>query len=298
MCLYKQIRRVTAAAEAGGALKPLNTSVKVVRDGGVNFVVRTLRNMVEKEKSTKQSKSKGRNPFLPHEPELFVQEVGQTHKVLLNKFPVIAGHMLLCTKDFQRQTDPLNAADFGCLWAVFTLLNQHKHMAFYNFGAHSGRSQPHKHIQIVPLPLDEGDEKKSASNGTPLNAIIREEVKVGQVTQLSCYPFAHGVVRLPELGVSVEPSLELGRLLLEVLKQVLTELGLSYASCVENPSLSYNVLMTKEWLMVVPRSREEFQGFKVNAVGFAGSLLVQNEEMLAKATKQGPIQILSEVALS
>jgi hypothetical protein len=27
-------------------------------------------------------------------------------------------------------------------------------MAFYNCGEHSGRSQPHKHLQVVPLPFD------------------------------------------------------------------------------------------------------------------------------------------------
>jgi ATP adenylyltransferase len=28
-------------------------------------------------------------------------------------------------------------------------------VAFYNCGPASGRSQPHKHVQVVPLPLDE-----------------------------------------------------------------------------------------------------------------------------------------------
>lgn len=29
-------------------------------------------------------------------------------------------------------------------------------VAFYNCGEHSGRSQPHKHLQVVPLPFASG----------------------------------------------------------------------------------------------------------------------------------------------
>jgi ATP adenylyltransferase len=29
-------------------------------------------------------------------------------------------------------------------------------LAFYNCGEHSGRSQPHKHLQVVPLPFADG----------------------------------------------------------------------------------------------------------------------------------------------
>ena len=304
MCLCKQIRQVTIAAQAGGALKPLNTSVHVTRDNGVSFVLRTLQNIAEKEKRTKEGKKQGKNPFLPHEPSMFVREVGTTHKLLLNKFPVIFGHVLLCTKDFQRQTDPLRPADFACLWAVFGMLEQDPHLAFYNFGAHSGRSQPHKHVQLVPLPLTavtggnttcQQVGRESEVKETPLDAIIRKEGAVGNVAQLSCFPFEHGVVKL-DIETSSEPSLETGEKLTAVLRSILDALGLEYASCANDAELSYNVLVTREWMMVVPRSAEEFEGFKINAVGFAGSLLVQNEGMRAKAEKMGPVHILSKVA--
>ena len=39
-----------------------------------------------------------RDPFEPHEEALFVQDLGPDHKLLLNKFNVVAHHCLVVTK--------------------------------------------------------------------------------------------------------------------------------------------------------------------------------------------------------
>ncbi len=39
-----------------------------------------------------------RDPFDPHEEALFVQDLGPDHKLLLNKFNVVAHHCLVVTK--------------------------------------------------------------------------------------------------------------------------------------------------------------------------------------------------------
>lgn len=38
--------------------------------------------------------------------------LSDTHTCLLNKFNVVAHHSLVVTREFERQTDPLDAADF------------------------------------------------------------------------------------------------------------------------------------------------------------------------------------------
>ena len=38
-------------------------------------------------------------------------------------------------------------------------------LAFYNCGPVSGASQPHKHVQVVPLPLDDPERSSSSSSG-------------------------------------------------------------------------------------------------------------------------------------
>ncbi len=46
----------------------------------------------------------------------------------------------------------------------------HGALAYFNCGEEAGASQPHKHTQIVPLPLAEG----SACTGTPFEGVLRD----------------------------------------------------------------------------------------------------------------------------
>ena len=64
-----------------------------------------------------------------------------------------AQHVLVVTRQFESQADALNARDLGATMQVLRAMPQGG-VAFYNCGEHSGRSQPHKHLQVVPLPFD------------------------------------------------------------------------------------------------------------------------------------------------
>ena len=55
-------------------------------------------------------------------------------------------HVLVCTQEFISQTEPLNVKDFAAIAEIMMSLGPC--LAFYNFGVHSGRSQPHKHVQV------------------------------------------------------------------------------------------------------------------------------------------------------
>jgi ATP adenylyltransferase len=50
-------------------------------------------------------------------------------------------------------------------------------------------------------------------------------------------------------------------------------------------------------MLLVPRSREFFEGISINSLGFAGALLVRNESQLHILTQRGPMSALKEVAL-
>ncbi len=58
---------------------------------------------------------------------------------------------------------------------------------------------------------------------------------------------------------------------------------------------AYNLLLTRRWMMVVPRTRERWGPVSVNAVGFAGLLLARGDagEALSEA---GPLTALRTVA--
>ena len=61
-------------------------------------------------------------------------------------------------------------------------------------------------------------------------------------------------------------------------------------------SSDYNLLVTGEWMLVVPRSYENFHSISVNSLGFAGALLVKNQEQMNIIKKQKPFTLLRHVA--
>jgi ATP adenylyltransferase len=59
----------------------------------------------------------------------------------------------------------------------------------------------------------------------------------------------------------------------------------------------YNLLVTREWMLLLPRSKESFRTISVNSLGFAGSLFVRNERELDTLRALGPMTLLREVAV-
>ena len=59
----------------------------------------------------------------------------------------------------------------------------------------------------------------------------------------------------------------------------------------------YCLLATREWMFLVPRSREFFEGISINSIGFAGGLLVRNSEEMSRLKEAGPMEVLRQVAL-
>jgi ATP adenylyltransferase len=59
----------------------------------------------------------------------------------------------------------------------------------------------------------------------------------------------------------------------------------------------YNLLATRQWMLLVPRSRERYGSISVNALGFAGSLLVRDGGQMRRIKAAGPMTVLTEVAV-
>ena len=58
---------------------------------------------------------------------------------------------------------------------------------------------------------------------------------------------------------------------------------------------SFNVLLTRRHMALVPRSREAWGPVSINSMGYAGSLLVRSREELDYIEAEGPLRILTEV---
>lgn len=261
------------AALRAGALQPVPTDACFIADGGVRFVVRVMASLAGKdaERAARQQEAAtatgAANPFLPHDKDLFVADISSTHLCLLNKFNVIDSHLLIITRAYEGQETLLTPAD----WAAMALcLDEVDGLGFYNGGTIAGASQPHKHLQIVPLPL--------APEGPPLP--IQPLLDRAGHDALAA-PFRHSFRWLH------------GRPGADDLRRDYLSLAAA-AGVVAGGRLRcpYNLLVTRQWMMVVPRAREHVEGISINALGFAGSLFVRDGREVAKVERLGPMTML------
>ena len=59
----------------------------------------------------------------------------------------------------------------------------------------------------------------------------------------------------------------------------------------------HNLLVTREWMLVVARARPDHAGIGVNALGFVGALLVRDQDQLDMLRARGPMSLLRAVAV-
>ena len=117
--LWHQVTTTYDAALESGAITKTDTDDEVFLDPqlGVCFVLRVVAALRCKPKVKAAHVQRGGgegppNPFLPPEQALVVAQLSGSHTLMLNKFNVVAHHLLVVTRDFQHQADMLNAADF------------------------------------------------------------------------------------------------------------------------------------------------------------------------------------------
>ena len=296
--LVPALRERAQHALACGAMQPIETTGEIVRDDGVDFLVRRLSSLAHKEEAKIRSalaakasnaSAKPANPFLPHEPDLFVVDVSDTHFALLNKFNVIERHLLVVTRSFVDQETLLDAGDFTALAACMAEVDG---LAFYNGGAVAGASQPHKHLQLVPLPLvNEGPP-------VPVEPLFAAVSGRPGIERIPAFPFRHAFAWIePECFRDVRSAaahlhaLYLGLLAATGLKGVEAEGTVRQSS-------PYNLLATRRWMLLVPRSRELFESVPVNSLGFAGSLFVRDEAQMAVLRRAGAMAVLRGTAIA
>ncbi|AFZ24409.1 ATP adenylyltransferase (5',5'''-P-1,P-4-tetraphosphate phosphorylase II) [Cylindrospermum stagnale PCC 7417] len=277
--LWKSVKERTEHALQCGALLSIPTEFEFVEQDGVRFLVRILSNLnrkkAAKKKQEKQTAISGEefNPFLPYEEDLFVADISDTHVCILNKFNVVDYHLLLITRAFEEQENLLTLADFAAMWAC---LADFDGLVFYNSGKIAGASQRHKHLQIVPLPL------VPSGVQIPIEPLLTEAKFQDGIATIPGFAFVHAFTTLNPL-MGAESTLERYHGLLQAVDF--------------QPSGAYNLLVTREWMLIVLRSHEEFEKISINSLGFAGALLVRNQQQMQILQDYGPMTILRKVAV-
>ena len=285
----------TRAALAAGALQPIATEQSVVEDGGVPFVVRSVssleRKRLEARRLERTEDAAARNPLMPPEPPLTVGDITATHVGVLNKFPVVQRHLLIVTKASMPQEVALDRDDFI---AVARCLAEIDGLVFYNGGRKAGASQPHKHLQLVPLPLDRGPW------AAPIESVFDSWAASRNVNRLLRLPFRNAFSLLDGFDDEPRAAERLEELYAAQLAAigVLDEEAPRAANDEPVRPAPYNLLVTRRWMLMVPRSRERFGTISINALGFAGSLFVRDEEEMQDLRDAGPMRALKAVSVA
>ncbi len=94
-------------------------------------------------------RSKPIGPFVDPPEEWIIARIGQSHKLILNKYCVYRPMLILHTTLFEPQTNDLNEGDLTAAWTILRQMETPQ-MIIYNCGVEAGSSQGHKHIQIFP----------------------------------------------------------------------------------------------------------------------------------------------------
>jgi len=275
-----------------GAMQPIETVEESLEDGGMRFIVRRVSSLERKENEAARREhdaGTARNPFLPYDEDLFVAEISGTHVALLNKFNVIDGHLLIVTRRYVDQETLIDRGDFAALAAC---MREFEGLGFYNGGRQAGASQPHKHLQLVPLPLWRDGPP------VPVESLLDAVRDARGILRVPALPFGHAFSWIDsrwfddvDIAARRLRSLYLGLLGAAGLRGV-------GAGGESRQSAPYNLLLTRRWMLLVPRSREQYDGISVNALGFAGSLFVRDDDQLEAVKRAGPMQVLKTVAVN
>ncbi len=241
-----------------GTLEPLHAESVVLHEEPGPFVLHVARAL--RRKPTGGRNGRRPDPFVPpYEPSLHVGALPGGWHVLLNKYPVLPEHYLLVPERFEPQEAPLDEACFAAACFALEALDG---LLFYNAGAAAGASQPHRHLQLVALPLHPG-----------LPPVPLLEAVLGH--------------RLPvRLAVAPTPSDVAGW------RRTYAALLEANAWRAEQP---YDLLATRRWCWLVPRRTECWGEVSVNALGFAGSLYLPDRDRLEQVRRAGPAELLRAV---
>lgn len=267
--LWRGALALSRAAQASGDLVPLRT--ELVDDPRLHPFV--LRRLLSRTPKHLRGGGPRPNPFLPWDQALELERRGDSHVLILNKFPVQPAHLLLITQDWQPQAGWIGASDWQ---AVIWLAADTGGFWFFNSCAAAGASQPHRHLQLLP--------RHAGEVSCPLAEAFQRQLR----GEGESWPWQY---RLSARSSADDPE-ELAA----IYRQHALELGLGDPRHDPRPLHPYNLLFDDAWLVTVRREREHCAGYSVNALGFGGYLLATGRSDPDWLQQNGPWQLLRSVA--
>ncbi|KAH7170164.1 HIT-like domain-containing protein [Dactylonectria macrodidyma] len=316
------VKSTFARARSEGDLQYYPTQATIIQVNSIPFQLRFSPALANKPKPPPKDQTKPLKPFDPFAnpaAALHVTDLSPSHYLVLNKFAVVPEHFILATTEFKPQTHVLEEDDLeatiACIQAYEAAENTEKEsgldneenkdglFAFFNCGDHSGASQAHRHIQLLPVAR--------MRDGLPADGhwtVLADSLLTRPAPFTT---FAEKIV----LGTSAKDlHAAYLRLYRQACQAVATYSGSTRtdeeAPCEGETRISYNMAMTKDTLVICPRLAEgsrivgkdgqELGTLSLNGTVLAGTALVKSEvewEAL-KNDPEGLLQVLSSIGLT
>ena len=211
------------------------------------------------------------NPFKPWDNNLEIDSIGKDHQLILNKYPIQLGHILLITNEWKEQNGWIDIED----WEAIKEVNKDTTgLWFFNSSPLAGASQPHRHIQLLRRdPLE---------SSCPREKWILDFDNLNYKNQIFCKN-----IILKKFSKKLnEENIH------EIYKDLLFKLGLGKPKIDKRPKYPYNLIFTNNWMLLIKRKTDNLFGISLNALGFAGYLLVTEKSDIRYLKKNGPEKLL------
>ena len=251
------------------SLFPLNTTdiTKKLYKGN-DFVIREL-DITKFKKSTLIGPKI--NPFRPWDNILEIDSIGKYHQLILNKYPVQLGHILLITNEWKEQNGWIDIKD----WEAIKEVNKDTTgLWFFNSGPLAGASQPHRHIQLLRRDISE--------LSCPREKWILNFNNLDNKNKKFCKNI---IIKKFSKSLNEEN-------ILEIYHELSSELGLGQPKIDKRPRYPYNLIFTNKWMILIKRKTDNLLGISINALGFAGYILVTKKSDIKYLKRFGPEKLL------
>ncbi|KAK4464052.1 FIT family protein scs3 [Cladorrhinum samala] len=330
--LPELVKNAFNRARASGDVHFYPTQVKLLNINSIPFQLRFAPSLLSKPKSplppppapatsATASSTPLKKPFFdpfenPPPEAMLISPLPPSHNLVLNKFAIVPEHFILCTREWREQTDLLDAEDleaaYACIRGYRDAGKQQGEgggdkelYVFYNSGAASGSSQPHRHLQLlVAERMREGLEGQG-ERGSGWD-VLAKKLADGEVR--GRLPFKTFAERIPAAVVSgadddgddddnkrvTDDGKALREVYLSLYRKACKEvLGLQGAEEDEikgegEAKMDYNFAMTRDVMVLMPRVQEgdEVKDGKGEVVGklalngtvLAGTALVKSQQ--------------------
>ncbi len=272
--IWSKALEINRLAIDSGAVIPLETNKYITDYNNSDYELRFLKSPLPKYLIEYGPKA---NPFIPWDSRLEIETINDSHILILNKYPVQIGHMLLITNGWMPQNGWLNVVDFE---AISKVDNDTSGLWFFNSSKEAGASQPHRHFQL----LRRNNSEIICPRYNWFNSLLFDHKNIKSDISSSI------AIRARDKKNNTKADE-----LFNAYKSMCSDMELGDENNHKKPLKPYNLLITKDWIALVLRFTDKSYGFSINALGFAGYFLGTKSSNIDILTKYGPDKILKQV---